>query len=155
MRAVAILGTALLAALVGAMATSGGQTAWAVDKEPPSCAAVTFRPVPSGLNDGEQDAGLYKSRFGRIEVKAVVKGGEPQEYFVEVNGKRPQAISGALPKGISACAKAKRLGPIDKPQAACRGDKLAVLVEHAGDHRYIVLYAHQGNEWRFCSAGTA
>jgi len=44
----------------------------AADREPPSCAAITFRPVPSGLADGAQNAGLYKSRFGRIEVVATV-----------------------------------------------------------------------------------
>ena len=33
---------------------------------------LTFRPVPPGLTDGEQDAGLYKSRFGKIALKAEV-----------------------------------------------------------------------------------
>jgi hypothetical protein len=126
----------------------------AADKEPPACAALTFRPVPSGLTDGEQNAGLYKSRFGRIEVVASVKGGEAQTYYVAVNGKPPTAISGALPKSIVDCAKAKRLGAVGAPPEHCLGDKLAVLIDHSGDRRYVLLYAHRGSEWQFCSAGT-
>jgi hypothetical protein len=34
--------------------------------------ALGALPVPDGTSDGEQVAGLYKSRFGRIEVKATV-----------------------------------------------------------------------------------
>lgn len=127
----------------------------AADKEPPACAALTFRPVPSGLADGEQNAGLYKSRFGRIEVMATVKNGEAQNYFVEVNGKPPGAIEGALPKSIDTCAKAKRLGPVGKPPESCVGDRLAVLIEHGDAQRYVLLYAHRSGEWHFCSAGSA
>ena len=36
---------------------------------------LTFRPLTSDAGEGEQDAGLYKSRFGRIVVKGTVKGG--------------------------------------------------------------------------------
>ncbi|MGO8915752.1 MAG: hypothetical protein ACLQJR_07585 [Stellaceae bacterium] len=138
----------LLAAAVAA-------TARAADKEPPACAAITFRPVPSGLSDGEQNAGLYKSRFGRIEVMATVKNGEAVDYFVDVNGKPPSTIAGALPESIAACAKAKRLGGVGNPPEHCLGDKLAVLIDHTGAQRYVLLYAHRGNEWHFCSAGGA
>src|SRR5262249_57282546 len=34
-------------------------------KAPPACAAITFRAVPSGMTDGEQQAGMYKSRHAR------------------------------------------------------------------------------------------
>jgi len=130
-------------------------TAHAADKEPPACAAITFRPVPSGLSDGEQNAGLYKSRFGRIEVMATVKNGEAVDYFVDVNGKPPATIAGALPQSIAACAKAKRLGAVGNPPEHCLGDKLAVLIDHTGAQRYVLLYAHRGSEWHFCSAGGA
>jgi len=74
----------------------------AVDgKVPPACSAIKFRPVPSGMADGEQDAGLYKSRFGTIMVRATVKGGEAQDYFVVVNGKKPQAIAGGPPAHVA------------------------------------------------------
>jgi len=33
---------------------------WSTEKEPPTCAAIGFRPLPSGLSDGDQDAGVYK-----------------------------------------------------------------------------------------------
>jgi hypothetical protein len=123
--------------------------------EPPSCAAVTFRPAPTGSVDGEHDAGLYKSHFGRIEVKAVMKDGVPQSFFVEVNGQRPAAIPGKLPPSVGACAKAKRLGAVGEPEKTCFGDRLAVLIENTDTGRYVLLYAHRGSEWRFCSAGTS
>ncbi len=123
------------------------------NSDPPVCAALTFRPVPAGGSDGEQDAGLYKSRFGKIELKATVKNGEARNYFVEVNGKPPAPIAGALPKTVEACAKAKRLGAVGNPPEACIGDRFAVLVDHTGEQRHVLLYAHHRGEWRFCSAG--
>ena len=66
-------------ALIGLLSLAGASLALPLQaqsaKEPPSCAAIKFRAVPSGMTDGEQDAGLYKSRFGRIELKATVKTG--------------------------------------------------------------------------------
>ena len=35
-----------------------GNAAVAADKGPPSCAKIFFRPLPSGQNDGEQEAGI-------------------------------------------------------------------------------------------------
>jgi hypothetical protein len=140
---------AVLAALT---AIHGGQSL-AAAKEPPACAALTFRPVPSGLSDGEQNAGLYKSRFGRIEVMAKVRNGEAETYYVEVNGKPPAPVKGALPASVATCAKAKRMGAVGTPPEHCLGDKLAVLIDHTGDERYVLLYAHHGSEWHFCSAG--
>ena len=144
----------LFIAASAALCLPGAFALGAAAKEPPACAALTFRPVPSGSSDGEQNAGLYKSRFGRIEVVASVKNGEAQTYYVSVNGKPPAAISGAVPKGVADCAKAKRLGVIGTPPEQCLGDRLAVLIDHSGDRRYVLLYAHRGSEWQFCSAGT-
>jgi hypothetical protein len=141
------------AVIAGLQATLFVGSVAAAEKTPPACAAVTFRPVPSGLADGEQNAGRYKSRFGRIDVVATVKSGEAQSYFVEVNGKPPAAVAGALPPSVEACAKAKRMGAIGTPPDHCIGDKLAVLIDHSGDKRYVLLYAHRSGEWRFCSAG--
>ncbi len=151
MRSAPVITLAVLAVL----AATAGDRARGAEKEPPACAAITFRPVPSGLSDGEQNAGLYKSRFGRIEVMATVKSGEAVDYFVDVNGKRPDAIAGTLPASIAACAKAKRLGPVGNPPEHCLGDKLAVLIDHTGAQRYVLLYAHRGSEWHFCSVGGA
>ncbi|HXZ01351.1 MAG TPA: hypothetical protein VEI03_15235 [Stellaceae bacterium] len=145
----------VITAVAALLLVAAVDAARAADKEPPACAALTFRPVPSGLSDGEQNAGLYKSRFGRIEVMATVKNGEAVDYAVNVNGKPPSAIAGALPASVATCAKAKRLGAIGNPPDHCIGDKLAVLIDHTGAQRYVLLYAHRGNEWHFCSAGGA
>lgn len=144
------------AGLLVALAAS----AFAAEKrEPPSCSAIAFRPIASGLSDGVQDAGLYKSRFGKIEVKANVKGGAAESYFVEINGKPPLAVAGQdLPSDVTACAKLKRMSAPSMAMAPCVGDRLTVLTSHSGDKRYYLLYGHQGRgseAWHFCSAGTA
>ena len=142
--------TAALVALVALSAVA------AEKKEPPSCAAIAFRPVPSGLNDGVQDAGLYKSRFGRIELKANVKGGVAESYFVEINGKPLSAVPAPnLPKEAESCAKVKRMSAPAKPLDPCSGDRLSVLITHHDDKRYFLLYGHSGGTWHYCSAGTA
>jgi hypothetical protein len=138
--------TVLLAAISPSSAAPSGA--------PPNCSAIAFRPMLARTNDGEQDAGLYKSRFGRIEVKASVKGGQTENYFVEINGKALQPVHD-LPSVVALCAKAKRLPPPAAGASACTGDQLQVLNVHAGDDRYVVLYVHRAGAWHFCSAGTA
>jgi hypothetical protein len=124
-------------------------------REPPNCAAIAFRPIISRSGDGQQDAGLYKSRFGRIEVKATVKDGQTQNYFVEINGKPLTPVPEALPDTLTACAKAKRLVAPTTPERQCVGDQVTVLIGHSGDDRYVLLYVHRAGAWRFCSAGIA
>jgi hypothetical protein len=126
----------------------------AAPKGPPTCAAIEFRPVPSGLSDGEQTAGLYKSRFGKIELHAAVKQGEPTDYFVVANGKRLTTASAALPEPALACAAAKKLPKPDAATAACTGQRFKLVVAHAGKDRLGLLYALDGASWRFCSAGS-
>jgi hypothetical protein len=121
---------------------------------PPDCSAIAFRPMLAHTSDGDQDVGLYKSRFGRIEVKASVKGGATQNYFVEINGK-PLQVAAALPSVVGVCAKAKRLPVPVTPEPACTGDQLQVLNVHNGGDRYVLLYAHHAGAWHFCSAGTS
>jgi hypothetical protein len=145
---VAGLATASLAALLQAT------PAWSQAKEPPTCAAITFRPLPSGLNDGDQDAGLYKSRFGRIVVKGTVKGGQVEGYFVTVNNNRP-GDAGTLPASVAQCAATKHLPAPGAPAASCLGDRLEVLVDHSGSKRYVLLYARQSGKWQLCSAGAS
>jgi hypothetical protein len=127
----------------------------ASQSQPPNCAAIAFRPILSRSGDGQQDAGLYKSRFGRIEVKALVKDGVTQKYFVEINGKELAPAAGTLPASLAACASAKRLSPPGVPEADCTGDQVTVLIDHSGDDRYVLLYVHRAGTWRFCSAGIA
>ena len=134
-------------------------SAEAATREPPACSAIAFRPLPSGLGDGVQDAGLYHSRFGRMEVKANIKDGQPQGYFVEIDGKPPEKVAAQdLPQEVAACAKLKRMSAPANGEGLCTGDRLTVLTSHAGDKRYYLLYGHEGHgaeAWHFCSAGTA
>ncbi len=147
-------------ALAAALATAAflfgpisGQSA--TPSQPPNCAAIAFRPILSRSGDGQQDAGLYKSRFGRIEVKALVKDGETQKYFVEINGKELAPVGGALPATLATCATAKRLAVPGTPEPDCTGDQVTVLIDHSGEERYVLLYVHRAGTWRFCSAGIA
>lgn len=127
----------------------------AAEKAAPACASIAFHPVPAGLTDGQQDAGLYKSRFGRIEVKTNVKGGEAQGYFVEINGKPLGRVPGTLPASVVGCAKLKGLSAPSHPFQPCVGDRLVVLIGHNADDRYILLYGRSAGVSRFCSAGLA
>ena len=151
MRISASVGVMACLVLAGACAVSTARAAGT--KEPPNCAAIAFRPIASGMTDGTQDAGLYKSRFGRIELKATVKSGEAQDYFVEVGGKQPTPVT-AAPAGLAACAQSKKLPPAGSASAACTGDRFMVLVDHAGKDRLFALYARQGSTWHFCRAGS-
>ena len=129
--------------------------AWSqAKKEPPSCSALTFRPLTPDAGEGEQDAGLYKSRFGRILVKGTVKGGRVENHFVTVNNTRPAAAD-PLPAAVASCAAAKKLPAPGKAGGSCLGDRLQVLVSHAADKRYVLLYARDAGKWQLCSAGTA
>jgi hypothetical protein len=124
-------------------------------KEPPSCSAITFRPLADGASDGEDEAGTYKSRFGRIVVSGSVKGGQAQNYYVTVNGTRPTAASGNLPASVASCAQAKKLPVPGKSVEPCLGDRFQVLVSHADKKRHVLFYGRQSGKWQQCSAGTA
>jgi hypothetical protein len=144
---------AALAAATFLLGSAAGQSA--TPSQPPNCAAIAFRPILSRSGDGQQDAGLYKSRFGRIEVKALVKDGATQKYFVEINGKELAPVVGALPASLANCATAKRLSAPGTPEPDCTGDQVTVLIDHSGEERYVLLYVHRAGTWRFCSAGIA
>ena len=145
---------AAAAALAGIAALCPVSEAYAQAKQPPACAAITFRPVAPGMSDGEQEAGMYKSRFGTIFVKANVKAGQPDNYFVVVNNKKPEPIA-APPASIAECAKAKKLPAPAKLAGSCAGDGFRVLIDRAGGKRHLVLDARQGRTWQACSVGTA
>ena len=143
-------------ALVVLMGLASPALAAAPEKTPPACAAIAFRPVASGMTDGDQDAGLYRSRFGHMVLKATVKGGEAQDYHVEVDGKQPAAAA-SPPAGLASCAQAKKLPPPTAAagSGACTGDGFKVVVEHSGKERLVALYARNGKSWHFCRAGSA
>ena len=142
------------ASLIALMGLASPALAAAPEKTPPACAAIAFRPVASGMTDGDQDAGMYKSRFGRIVLKATVKSGEPQDYYVDVNGKRPADVA-SPPAPLASCAQSKKLPPPAAASGACTGDGFKVVIEHAGNQRLVALYARSGKTWHFCRAGSA
>jgi hypothetical protein len=123
-------------------------------KAPPTCAAITFRPLPPGMADGEQQAGMYKSRHGRIELRADVKQGNPGDYYVTTGGKRIAAAPATLPDVAAKCALAKKMPKPEAPASSCTGQRFTVVVAHAGEQRLALLYAQDGGAWRYCSAGT-
>ena len=136
-----------------------GVTAWfalpvaAAEKDAPTCGAITFRPIASGMSDGEQEAGLYKSRFGKIEIRAAVKGGEAQEYHMLFNGKPPTALSGPVPKAAEDCLHSKHVAvPVKSMQGACLGTRFRVVVHHEGNDRLAMFFGLKGSEWNLCSA---
>lgn len=119
---------------------------------PPPCAAVSFRPVASTLPDGEHDAGLYKSRFGRIELKATVKNGSAS-YYMTLNGSRPEPLAGGVPKGAESCLKSKHVAvPVKAQGAACTGSRFRVVVDRSANRKAAMLFGLHGNDWMFCSA---
>src|SRR6516164_8191945 len=126
----------------------------ATQKAPPACAAITFRPLPSGMTDGEQQAGMYKSRHARLALHAQVKQGEPIDYFVIAGGKRLAAGPASLPEAATSCAAAKKMPPPGTPASSCTGQHFTVVVAHAGNERLAILYALDGSTWRFCTAGS-
>lgn len=123
-------------------------------KAAPACGALRFRPLPSGMSDGEQQAGMYRSRFARLELRAEVKQGEPVDYFVTSGGKRLGAASANLPDAAMSCAAAKRMPAPGAPASPCTGQGFTVVIAHSGDQRLALLYGLDKSTWRFCSAGT-
>src|SRR5438270_523641 len=82
-----------------------GGAAVAADKGPPACAKIFFRPLPPGQNDGEQEAGIYTSRFSHLELKGSIKSGEPQDYYLTARNKKLNPLSGSVPAAVVNCAK--------------------------------------------------
>ena len=152
MRIFGCVGATLLGAIL--LSTAATPAAAADKKGPPSCAAIKFRPIASGMQDGEQDAGLYKSRFGKIELRATVKQGEAQDYFIVSNGQKAGAAN-ALPKSAETCARDKRMPtPSAKAGESCTGQRFSVVIDREGQQKVAMLYALDGRQWKFCRANT-
>lgn len=130
--------------------------ALAADKKtPPACAAIDFRPIASGMGDGEQESGMYKSRFGRIEMKATVKGGAAADYQAVVNGKPLKAMN-SVPQAAIDCAATKKIPATARAATPC-GDaaKLRVVVTQSGADKILATYGLKGKSWNLCKVGTA
>jgi hypothetical protein len=123
-------------------------------KAAPACSAIIFRPLPPGMPDGDQQAGMYKSRHGRLELRAEVKQGNPSDYYVTSAGKRLAAAPSSLPEAASTCAAVKKMPKPETPASSCGGQRFTVVIAHAGDQRMALLYGQDNGSWHFCSAGT-
>jgi hypothetical protein len=137
-----------------AMFGAGAASRPHAQKAAPACGALRFRPLPSGMSDGEQQAGMYRSRFARVELRAEVKQGEPVDYFVTSGGKRLAASPASLPDTALNCTSAKKMPMPGTPASPCTGQSFTVVLAHSGEQRLALLYAQDGSTWRFCSAGT-
>lgn len=125
-------------------------------KGPPACAAISFRPISSGLADGEQDAGMYRSRFGKMELKATVQSGEPSNYYLTINGKKLEPMQGDLPKNVEPCLKSKHVAvPVKKQEGNCTGQRFRAVIDSTGKQKLVMLFGLKGNDWLLCSAGPA
>ncbi len=125
----------------------------AAEKQPPSCAAISFRALPMGMQEGVQDAGLYRSRFGKLVLRAEVSGGQAHNYYLEVNGKRPPPIKGEVPASLNPCLNAKHVKtPAPSAGPACIGERFRVVIDHSGKEEYVILFGLQGDIWKLCSA---
>jgi hypothetical protein len=151
MRSSIMVGIGLALAVAAFPAAAATKAPW---KAAPACAAITFRPLPPGMSDGEQQAGMYKSRHGRLELRGEVKQGTPVDYYVTTGGKRIAAAPANLPGAAASCAAAKKMPKPESPASSCTGQRFTVVVAHDGDQRLALLYGQDGSSWRFCSAGT-
>lgn len=152
MRSTGAIGIGLALGFVAFTATAA--TKPPAQKPPPACAAITFRPVLPGMSDGEHQAGMYKSRHVRLELRAEVKQGTPVDYYVVAGGKRIAAAPGNLPDAAASCAVAKKMPKPETPASPCTGQRFTLIIAHAADQRLALLYGFDGSAWRLCSAGT-
>lgn len=128
--------------------------AFAADKKPPACAAISFRPLANIANDGEMTTGHYKSRFATIDVLGKVQGGQ-DSYALRVNNQPVKAV-GDIPKSSYGCLNSKHVKTPPQPVAgACKGSRLRVVVDSAAKQKLFMLFALQGDDWKLCEAGTA
>lgn len=124
-------------------------------KAPPACGALSFNPVASGLPDGEHDAGMYKSRYGKVSLKAVVRGGLAIDHYLMLNGQKAPTLTGGVPKGTDTCLKSKHVSVPAKVQTTgCTGNRFRVVLDRSGKNKVAMLFGLQGNEWQFCSASS-
>jgi len=125
----------------------------AFSKDSAACAAITFRPLPTGLADSEQQAGFYASRFAKITLMGQIKGGQGVNYYLTLDNHKPDPLSGALPKSITPCLTSKHIAlpaPV-QAEGQCTGDRFRVVVATEAKAKYVLLYGLHGDAWAQCS----
>lgn len=145
-------GVTALGVLMTAVLALAGPAA-AETKAAPACSAINFRPVASGLPDGDHEAGQYKSRFAKIVLMATVKGGDAKDYYMLFNGKRPAALAGGVPNDVTPCLRSKNVGvPVKSAGDACHGTRFRVVIDNVGGQKTAMLFGLDGKQWLLCSA---
>lgn len=151
----ALAGGAAALTMGTVLAMTGTAAAATAKKEPPACSAISFRTVPPGTPDGEQDAGLYKSRFAKIELKAEVQGGVAKTYYMVINGKKVEQAT--TPPALSdGCLTSKNVKlPYQKqPAGSCTGERFRVVIDRSSGKPVAAFFGLQGNAWAYCNATT-
>ncbi|CAK0777473.1 conserved exported hypothetical protein [uncultured Gammaproteobacteria bacterium] len=145
---------AVAVTLVVAVASSAPGFAAGKKDGPPPCGAVNFRAMAPNQADGDHDAGLYKSRYGRLELKATVMGGLATNYYMVINGRKAEPLAGGASKASTSCLKSKHISvPVKAaPAGACTGMRLRVVTDRSGAKGMALLFGLQGSEWLFCQA---
>ena len=142
------------AAAVACAVILAAAPALAAAKEPPACAAVSFRPLVNTANDGEMTAGHYKSRFAAIDVMARIQGGQAS-YHLRVNGQPVQPVND-IPKPIYSCLNSKHVKtPPQSIGGTCTGSRFRVVATGPTKQKLFLLFGLQGDDWKLCEAGTA
>ncbi|MGE5546423.1 MAG: hypothetical protein ACM33T_05975 [Solirubrobacterales bacterium] len=141
------------AAVALGFAAQPAEAAKAGGKEPPKCAAVSFRPIANLANDGTMTAGHYASRFAKIDVIGTVQNGQ-DSYKLQVNNKDIVPLQGEVPKSTFGCLNSKHVKtPPQAIQGACRGSRLRTVIDSSGKEKLYMLFALQGDDWKLCQAG--
>lgn len=149
----ASVGLAFAVAASGCLAAHKMSAKPAAAKPAPSCAALVFRALHAGTADGEQTAGTYSSRLARLELRGSVQNGAPTNYYLMANGSKI-GVAASVPPAAGDCAAAKKMPRPGTVAGSCGGDKFTVVVAHAGDKRFALLYGERDGSWSFCNAGS-
>ncbi|KAF0140535.1 MAG: hypothetical protein FD153_776 [Rhodospirillaceae bacterium] len=147
-----VAGCVVLFTLVAGMSVHSWPVEATPKKEPPACAAISFRPLVMGMADGIHEAGLYRSRFTRMELLADVKDGLPRAYFLHINGQRLESVAAPIPREAEGCLKSKHVRvPVIKQEDACTGNRFRAVIHNGVKQKLAMLFSLQGNEWHLCS----
>jgi hypothetical protein len=149
-----VIGVGLALAATGTFAAKKPAATHPAAKPAPSCAALAFRPLPGGTADGEQTAGTYKSRLAHFELRGTVQNGAPANYYLVANGARIASAAQTVAPAAGDCAVAKKMPRPGVAAASCTGDRFTVVIAHAGNKRFALLYAQNGGAASFCDAGS-
>ncbi|MEI8396020.1 MAG: hypothetical protein WCF85_14880 [Rhodospirillaceae bacterium] len=138
---------AIVLLAVGGLAIASADAA--EGKERAACQQISFRQLVPGAPDGDQEAGMSHGR--KVVIMATVKGGSAQNYFMMLNGKRPDALSTGVPKGAEGCLKSKvHTFPVKSQSGSCNGSRIRVVIYRSGNEKTAMLFGLQGNDWLYC-----